>query len=278
MEHSKYIKIYIRTSLISSLIGKSKYNRDNEAFTKLLEMNKTQDFSDMNDLDEIKDVLKNDVEQLNLIMKEYKNIIELQESINNIKECIKYELFLEKCKKYMICSFGKSHESNVLNKYIEQSSKTCIKGKLFKDMEIFKCKHFSIIITGTPDAITDNNEIIEIKNRIHSFSKSIKECDYIQLQTYLNIYNYQYGTLVEGMIIDENNGDININSFELERDNMFFKRIKTSLVKICVIVYKLLIDQEAYQEYLNKNDMQKCQFIYKHLKLINQVFDSHIIE
>jgi len=280
---NKPINIYIRTSLIASLIGKSKYNDDHEAFTKLLEMNKNNNFTDSNDLYEINTLFNDKLQfkdDFQLVTNNYENIITLQNALKSIKHSPNItSILIEKCKKYMICNFGKIHENDVLMTYAKLHNIEFNTEKLFKSMKIFSCKYFNIIITGTPDAITSNNEIIEIKNRIHTFSKIIKDCDYIQLQMYLNLYEFDIGYLVEGMIYfneqeliktqNMNEKNIQLNTFIVKRDKIYFKQVINNIVRVSIIIYKLLDNEILYNKYIQKSAIQKSQFIYNHINKIN---------
>ena len=270
--------IYVRSSLVASLIGKSQYNKYYEAFIKLLKMNK---FSIYNDSYEFDDMLKNSSPyEIDILTKKYNNIFEIQEQIYKIQRFNYSESIIEKYKKYIICSFGKQNELNVLNTYLANNNQNIvtndIKNKEFMSKNIFEGKYFDIVLSGTPDYVDQDNNIIEIKNRIHAFSKSIKECDHIQLQIYLNMFNTEKGKLVEGMIYSEN--DIKLNSFDVTKDENIFNNIKECVIRICILLYFLIKDEQLYETFNSKNNIDKSNFIVNNMKKINKYFFQNDID
>lgn len=263
------IHLFIRTSLVAPLIGKSQYNKDYEAFIKLLNMNKYNIYNDNDEFDNIFDIVTQ--YELDIITKKYNNIHELQQSLLLIQNFIYPNSIIEKYKKFMICSFGKLNEFLVINKYL--TSNNINKNEQdtnFKSIIIFDSDYFDITLTGKPDYITDDNIIIEIKNRVHTFSKSIKDCDLIQLQLYLNMYDKPIGKLVEGMI--SSNDDIQLNEFIVYKDEQIFILIKECIIRICILIYFLLKDNILYNIFNSKSNVDKSLFIINNIKKINSMF------
>lgn len=266
MVDKQKIIISIRSSLVASLIGKSQYNKDYESFIKLLHMNKYNLFHDKDEFDNILPTNDKDIDCI--LNTKYNNIIELQDKLTELQTMNLSTNVLDHCKKYIICSFGKQKEYDVLKYYLESKDIKFVKStKQFISNTIFKSKYFDIYLTGTPDYISYNNEIIEIKNRVHTFSKQIKECDYIQLQLYLNMYGVDDGRLVEGMVYP--NDKIEINEFKVKRDEYTFEIIKQSLIKICILQYYLLTDEKLFQLFNTKNNIEKSNFIVNNLDEIS---------
>ena len=267
---NKKFQLFIRTSLVAPLIGKSQYNKDYEAFIKLLNMNKFEIYTDSDEFDDILNI--SNPHELEIITKKYTNVTDLQTNLLEVQNFLYSDYMIEKCKKYMICTFGKTNEHVVLDRYLEVSgvSKVNSSDKYFMTVKIFESEYFDVILTGTPDCITTDNRIVEIKNRVHTFSKHIKECDMVQLQLYLNMYNLTRGTLVEGMIYSES--DIRINTFEVEKDAELFEQVKECIVRICILLYFLLKDESLYLIFEKKSNVDKSNFIMKNLKIINDMF------
>jgi hypothetical protein len=263
------LHLFIRTSLVAPLIGKSQYSKDYEAFIKLLNMNK---YCIYNDNDEFHNIfnITSDYEN-KIIKKKYNNINELQKSLIEIQNFIYPNSILEKYKKYMICTFGKLNEYLVLNKYLEINNIINNEQESnFKSIIIFDSDYFDITLTGKPDYIIDNNIIIEIKNRVHTFSKCIKDCDLVQLQLYLNMYNIEIGKLVEGMVYSEDN--IQINEFTIYKDENMFINIKECIIRVCILLFFILKDESLYNIFNNKNNVDKSFFILNNIKKINEMF------
>lgn len=273
-ENGNKTTIFVRSSLVASLIGKSQYNKYYETFIKLLKINK---FSIYNDNYEFEDILNTDFD---ILSKTYSNIYEIQNQLYNLQKLKYKESIIEKYKKFIICSFGKQNELNVLNEYLssinQKQINNDIKNKEFTSNKIFECDYFDIVLSGTPDYIDENGTIIEIKNRIHAFSKSIKENDYIQLQLYLNMFNCNKGKLVEGMVHSKT--DIKLNIFEIEKDEKLFLYIKECIIRISILLYLLIKNENLYKIFNSKSNIDKNNFIVNNMNTINSFFINKTID
>lgn len=86
-------------------------------------------------------------------------------------------------------------------------------------------------ITGKYDGLTNNNEIVEIKNRQRRLFNEIRDYEMCQLQTYLHILKYDKAYLVE--ILGGKNNNNNVSILETTRNRNYFTDIlKTYLDNI----------------------------------------------
>ena len=267
-----HISINIQTNLIAPLIGKSHFNKAVDSFIKILNINTnntTNMYGETNHLDSFLDTY---IEKLHI---QHENVKDVRRALDSSRlEGLSLRR-LEKLKKHIICSFGKKHEKTIINKYKENYKLNEMQDiKKFCSKTIFKCKHFDIVINGSPDyiALLENqteHTIIEIKNRIHSLSTSLKECDYIQLQIYLNLFDIQNGKLIEGLIADKN--DIQLNIFDVQKNEQEYKDICNKLVLPSILLYKLITNKDMRAYFYSLDKIEKNNYISNNLEIINKL-------
>lgn len=257
-----FMNIYIQTNLVAGLIGKSHFNKTIDSFVNLLNIN-TKGYFNLHGESTIND---------HIVDSYISNLCLPHDNVNDVKKALDSIAILdvpihlaEQLKKHVICSFGKRNEKVLIQKYFNIT----VNPKQFKSIEIFKCKYFNVILNGTPDLI-DKNTIVEIKNRIHSLSKTIKDCDYIQLQIYLNMFEVENGKLIEGIIMS--NDIIESNTYEIRRDKLEYEQICKQLIRPCILVYKLITDTKLRMYFDSISKIEKNAFINSHFEYI----DSYI--
>ena len=86
-------------------------------------------------------------------------------------------------------------------------------------------------VGGKVDGITDNNEIIEIKNRMYKLFFKLRDYEKTQVYGYLYIFNTQKAILLEKL---KKKTDSKINIIEIEYKDVIFEHIKSKLMKFCV--------------------------------------------
>lgn len=269
--NSKKQIIYIQVHLVSALLGKSHFNKTIDSFIRILNINAHGMFDTHGEYNN-ENTFKQYLDKFNL---PHSNVYEVRNALESIKTMDIPLNVREKIKKYIICSFGKKHEKTIIQKYIKDLKYSCNRSMCSK--QIFDCKYFSIILNGTPDYIDSNNTFIsEVKNRIHSLTKTIKECDRIQLQIYLNMFEIENGNLIEGMILD--NDKIATNVYELKRDKEEYKLICCNIIKPCILIYKLLNDKSLRLYFESLSKLEKNIFINNNFELIEIHISRHIIE
>lgn len=104
--------------------------------------------------------------------------------------------------------FGTRKESSSINEYEKLTNKTVQRiGKFFnKKVDTEKnCSTYNLlpniewIFRGKIDGLTTDNELVEVKNRVNRFFKTIKNYEKVQIQTYLYLLDLENGFLVESL-------------------------------------------------------------------------------
>lgn len=268
-----HIIINIQTNLIAPLIGKSHFNKSVDSFIKILNINTNHATNMYGENIQMDSFLDTYIENLQL---QNENVKDVRRALDSSRlEGLSLHR-LDKLKKHIICSFGKKHEKTIIDKYKEINELIEISdNRKFCSKTIFKCKHFDIVINGAPDYIAllkSQHTIIEIKNRIHSLSTSLKECDYIQLQIYLNLFEVQNGKLVEGLIADAN--DIQLNIFDVQRNEQEYKNICNQLVLPSILLYKLITNKDMRAHFYSLNKIEKNNYISNNLEIISKLLQD----
>lgn len=262
------IDIQIQANLVAGLIGKSNFSKIIDSFIRILNINAynmTETYGEHTINDSIY------YTYLETIPAKHENIIDLKNTLEAISHFNTPLCIQEKLKKHVICSFGKRHENKIIRVYLKNNSAK--KNTSFKSVNIYSCKYFSITINGSPDYVDESGTILEIKNRIHSFSSQIKECDYVQLQIYLNMFKSESGKLVEGMILSED--EIKINIHDTQRDPLAYQSICNKLILPCILLYKLIIDSRLRLYFESLNKFNKNIFININFYLFNKYLEQY---
>ncbi len=249
-------QIFIRASTISVLIGLSPYREKlGLTFKSLLISNLKNDFVDYDEFESIEPD----------ILKIVSNNICSVKVLNNLKSDIKQSTndldLINKCEKFLNCKFGKQQEKVILNEYLRVNNLNIKEKSNFRSKEIFNNgDKFKIIVTGNPDAITDCENIIEIKTRIRDkILNKIKPCDETQLQCYLNIYNYNVGHLVEGYFND--NDSINLVVNKINRDPEFFDKYKYHIYIFAKVIHLILSDEHMCDKFVKLDQTRVDDFL-----------------
>lgn len=269
-------RIFIRASALSVLFGLSPYREKlGITFKNLLMANRDNNFIDNNEENIIDDL------NIKLILNENINTCD---DLNNLKKKIQNYTkdlnIISKCEKFLNCKFGKIQEKFILDEFLKKTGKKIIGKQNFKSKSLNFNDDLLLIITGTPDAITIDNEIIEIKTRIRDrLSNKIKMCDEIQLQCYLNIYEYDIGYLVEGCynehknqdsdVIMTNSSQIQLTIHKIERNKSFFNKFNNHIYIFGKILEFFLDNKSLADILLEFNDIKINDFVNKMIENIS---------
>jgi hypothetical protein len=150
--------------------------------------------------------------------------------------------------------FGCRNESTALEEFKKiKNCKTNDKQKKF-EYKILEDKGISFNLIGKVDAITDKNEVVEIKNRMKCLFKELRGYEKPQIMTYMYMNNSTNGYLVENYKQKEGN---NIYIIDIcYEDNYFEENIHTALVKYYSF-FKIFISNEEWKLDLLKGEESK---------------------
>ena len=150
--------------------------------------------------------------------------------------------------------YGCRNESTALEEFKKiKNCKTNDKQKKF-EYKILEDENISFNLIGKVDAITDKNEVVEIKNRMKCLFKELRGYEKPQIMTYLYMNNSTNGYLVENYKKDTQN---NINIIDIcYEDNYFEEHILTALTKYYSF-FKIFISNEEWKLDLLKGEESK---------------------
>lgn len=99
--------------------------------------------------------------------------------------------------------FGTKEETSVTELAERLVGKKIEKTNKFMMRKVFETENIKWYVGGRVDGKTEDNEIVEIKNRMRRLFYEVKEYELIQLITYLFIHQSNGGYLVEGFKTEE---------------------------------------------------------------------------
>jgi hypothetical protein len=151
-------------------------------------------------------------------------------------------------KKTKYCVNGIKNEKDIIESWCQKNNKWITKPNI-KRKEIFQLKN-QWILSGIPDGITNTNELIEIKFRNYEINQEIPIYDYIQIQSYLQLFDLQTCVYVQGF-----NGEIY--SELIHRDDSYWiLHILPKILEFAQIYEKLCDDPNEMNKFLYFTSME----------------------
>ena len=191
-----------------------------------------------------------------LLQKRNELLKESQSQITNPQKMVEFKKTLESATNK---NFGTKNESNVMELYKQKTGKNVLTPSKYVNKKLCSYNGRDWYIGGKIDGITDDNIVIEIKNRMYRLFNSMKDYEKPQLQSYLYILGPTKGHLVE-CVKGRNGSNINIieeqfdeeywNNFVLYRLNNFIKIYNIFLNDIQMKTFVLLGDENEVNQTL----------------------------
>ena len=211
---------------------------DNNIDIKMVDIDKCFKEKDTNVLQEKKRELLKNAENLS---KEVKK--ELTDSLNN----------------YVNTNYGIKNEDSVAKLLETKYNRKIIKDNIFRKRKL----NDNWYVGGKVDGITDNSEIIEIKNRMYKLFFKLRDYEKVQIYIYMFINNIDKGYLVESLT-KNNNKELNIIEVNFE-DEYFNKNIVKNIEKF----------DKFYKEFLNNINL-KTMLLFGCEKKIDEFYYNYI--
>ena len=213
-------QLVLYASEIAIITGDNSYQKLSDFLVKLWQKYDNDDFNNclesLQPKHSVKFVQTNDIENINNIEKkcginvqsEMKNILkntknaeEVVQKKNQLLKKVESQVTDKNLKKELEksvtnvvnTSYGIKNEDNVLQVYSKNKQMTVIKVCEFRKRKIGN----NLYIGGKIDGLTQNGEIVEIKNRMYKLFNNLREYERIQLQSYIYIFKLKKGYLVE---------------------------------------------------------------------------------
>lgn len=278
-------KIILFASEIAIITRQNQYESISKIIMKLWEKNYPDDYKNINKLMEDKNL------DLNIVHNVEKNIEDLSKKYNldlkkQITQCLNSNNVsnlrknqekimqnvkiadkkdMELIKKSIISktntNFGTKYEGNSIDFYTKNTgNKVNIVTNFFKK-ELFEINNIKWMIGGKIDGITDNNILIEVKNRTRRLFYNLRDYEKTQIMTYLNILDLPKAHLVESL--KNNKNEINI--IELEYSETYWQN---------QILNRIIHFTKFFDSFL-KEDSYKIALL-NDSTIIDQKYDSFI--
>ena len=200
---------------------------------------------------------------LKKIKKLKKNIKNDIDENTNIDEYLKIQLN-KNIYSYINTLYGKYLEAFIIEQYCCKKCKVYDKIS-FKFKEIAKYKNYSLVLFGKIDGMSENGTVIEIKNRMHKFFNEVREYEWIQIQSYLELYNLDKGEIVEYL---ENN-DINIH--EILRNQKYWNENLLTQVNNYFKIFIDLISKNTHKKYFDLSKNEQVEYIKKEIRILELI-------
>ncbi len=148
-------------------------------------------------------------------------------------------------------TFGTINEKSVIEHYIK-----CTGNKVNQDSKFIKrnlCIYKDIrwIIGGRIDGITDDNIVVEIKNRIYKLFGEMRDYEKPQIQAYMYILGLPKGHLVESI---KKNGQINMNIIEEDFDIDYWNNVILIRLNNFIKLFHLFLENSDLKTYILLGD------------------------
>ena len=134
--------------------------------------------------------------------------------------------------------FGTQEESSVAKQAEVVLNTTIEKSDRFVKRKLFETERFAWFLGGRVDGVTQDGEVVEIKNRVCRLFYEVRRYELIQMLAYLFIHQKSAGYLVEGFKRGGDQRQIQLD-FELiyfcDHEHDWECNIKAKLVSICTM-------------------------------------------
>ena len=226
--------------------------------TDIQYIKRVQDECNLNIQDKINECL-NTKDTSNLLNNRNQILKEIEQN-NNINKEIKDD-FKKSLESVTNKAFGTINEKSVIDYYMEQSGKKVICDTKFIRKQLCTYKDIKWSLGGKIDGITEDNVVVEVKNRIYKLFYVMRDYEKPQIQTYMYILGLPRGHLVESFkrggeiqlnIIEENFDENYWNDFIMKKLNNFIKLFHLFLNNVDLKTYVLLGDEDEKEESLRE--------------------------
>jgi hypothetical protein len=164
---------------------------------------------------------------------------------------------------YTSKKFGTIREGNALDTYKKaHAMEKVITGLDSKSKRLFDEGGVELWVISKVDAMNDDGVIIEIKNRMYKLFNEVREYEWLQVQTYLDVYDLERAVLVE--YLNDGGGDEDMKINKIERDRKFWNEVVlVELRKYFGVLLKIIMNVDLMKEYMSLSENEQNEFIKK---------------
>jgi len=280
------VRIFLYSSQLAAFIGKNIHTNPSRIFNKLYEKYYSDKLSTINLIDKVKKSNIGDGGNIDLICNKLDNNKDLRIKLENIckintssltmkknaDELVKNVLDNEKLtldeknilKKategYTNKVFGTIKEENVVDVYKNRMKIDLVTGIQSRNKKILDYEGNELWIISKIDAMKYDGTVLEIKNRMYKLFEEVREYEWLQVQTYLEVYNLENAELVEFLKIGD--GEMRIN--QIKRDRKYWEEIVVRELGLYFrTMIKLINDNKALKKYWDMSEKEQSEMIKK---------------
>lgn len=262
--------IKLNSCNLASFISKNEHYKVINIFYKLWKRYFKNEFNNLFNVKDFNSKININIKQLDLLCNKSQNSLELNKKKRDFLDDFliknnKSDYFNNYCKiiikKYMNKKYGIIREKYIMNYYNNLINKLFINiNKRYKKIITYKSHHLYLI--GRVDGINIDGKIIEFKNRIYKLNNEIKEYEWLQIQSYMEIYDINEGELVEYYCC-ENNFD-NLKIHKVHRDNNYWvNTVFKEIVKYYQVFIDIIINNNQYDVFFKLSPNDQNEYIKK---------------
>jgi hypothetical protein len=170
---------------------------------------------------------------------------------------------------YTSKKFGTIREVNALDIYRKiYKNEKIITGIDSKSKKVFRDGDVELWLISKIDAMNDERVVIEIKNRMYKLFNEVREYEWLQVQTYLDVYDLDKALLVEylndgGGADEADNMKVN----KIERDRKFWDEVVlVELWQYFSVLLKIIMNMDIMTEYMSLSENEQNEFIKKMIR------------
>ena len=140
---------------------------------------------------------------------------------------------------------GITNEKNILQLWSSLNNKNVVKIKCMKK-KLFDLKN-SWYLSGVADGLVEDNNLIEIKFRTKHFNHTIPIYDYIQIQSYMHLYDCKSCYYVQCF-----NNELKCELFE-KSDSYWYTEILPKIIEFAQVYESLCENSDELQKFIYYN-------------------------
>lgn len=246
------MKICIYASDLAIITGHNHYQDKNELYLKMWKKHYPIDFQKIF-LETSQTIEINEISQEELKLSEKinnaldsKNVSELKDKkeilMKEIKDSVNKDILKQHINSTLNKNFGIKHENSAISAYTKKTNDTVSIIEKFMKKSLYRTKNHVWYLGGRIDGITENNTIIEIKNRVNNLFYTLREYEKIQAYAYMYIMETNKAKLVESL----QNNKININILDIVYEDHYWNTIIDPKIK------KFIKDFEKFMKDINR--------------------------
>jgi len=241
------VKIVLYSSQLAAFIGRNIHTNTSRIFNKLFEKFYPSILTNLKLIDKVKQENLGDGASIDKLCSKLEHNKDLRSKLDNLckqnfssftmkketetlvknvleKEKLSNEdqLLLQKITdSYTNKKYGTVKEVNAIDVYKERMKVDVVTGIGSRSKKLLEIDGNELWIISKIDAMKMDGTVIEIKNRMYKLFEEVREYEWLQVQTYLEVYNLEGAELVEYLKVGD--GEMRVN--QINRDRKYWNEI-----------------------------------------------------